>query len=113
MIDIPENSELISFGHNPFGSILIDKIYIPQNVTKINQSLLKGFYSLKSVKILPKNKKFTHYNDDLVIGKSSFLYDQLVFVRRNCRKIEIPSFIKEINSFSVSNCSNLESVNFK
>lgn len=111
-MDIPENSELISFGCNPFGSTLIEKIYIPQNVTKINQSLLKGFSTLKSIAISPKNKKFTHYND-FVIGKSSFLYDQLVFVPPNCREIEIPSFIKEINSFSVSNCSNLESVNFE
>lgn len=112
-IDIPENSELISFGHDPFGSTLIENIFIPQKVTEINQSLLKGFSTLKSITISPKNNKFAHYNNDLVVGKSSFSYDQLVFVRRNCRKIEIPSFIKEINSFSVSHCSNLKAVNFE
>ena len=53
------------------------------------------------------------YNKDLILSKSdpqSNNFDTLYFVSRETEKLDIPSFIKKINSYAISECDKLLNV---
>lgn len=90
---------------NAFSNSTIEKIFLPSSVSKLEKGWLYGALNLIKVSVMPNNKHFKNYDDNLVIGKSdskSDNFDVLIFARRDIKKIEIPQNIKQIGPYSFS-----------
>ena len=110
-IEFNENSELESIDNFAFES-LIESITIPSKTTDINFMLFKSTPKLKKNFVNENNTIFNDYENEFLIGKSDLNndeYDRLVFASRNIIKATILSFIKEISSYSFSECK-IESI---
>lgn len=83
----------------------LESITIPPSVCELAESWCIGTKKLTHATIMPNNKRYKNYTDNMIIGKSDINrdeYDILVFVCRNAKSIEIPPFIKEISPYSFS-----------
>lgn len=115
-VNIQENSNLIYLGESIFNNTSIESLTIPEKLSKISFSLFEGTPKLNSIKISPKNKLFSYYKKEMIIGKNNQnekVFTNLLFVRRNIEKIIIPSFIKCIKSYAFDSCKKLKSVEFE
>ena len=83
----------------------LESITILPSVCELAESWCIGTRNLTHVTIMPNNKRYKKYTDNMIIGKSDINrdeYDILVFVCRNTNSIEIHPFIKEISPYSFS-----------
>lgn len=109
-----KGSQLKTIEKNAFYSSPIKSISIPSSVEELKEGWCYGTWLLDDVKIMPNNKFFTNYDQNLVIGKSDInnnVYDILVFAPRNITELKIPSFIQKIDSFAFS-FSTLKKIGF-
>lgn len=51
---------------------------------------------------MPKNEHFIYCDDKMIVGKNNNEYNVLIFVRRDVKEINIPSFIRKIASYAFS-----------
>ena len=74
-----------------------------------------GTERLAKIEISPKNKRYLVLDQEMIIERSdsnSNIYDSLVFVFRDLEYIKIPSFIKYIKPYAISDTLNLLKVEF-
>lgn len=115
-IDFPENSELETIGSGAFDESSIRSLSIPSSVINLDEKWCQNIYKLTKISIDPNNKRYSYYNDSIIIGKSNLendFYDLLLFAPRNIKKVVIPSFIKRICPYAFDECTNLKSVFFE
>lgn len=105
-ITIPSNSKLKKIGDNAFNGTLIESITLPSNV-ELNELWCCRTKYLNNVVLLPKSNSCLKYGqNEIIIGKSNKsndIFDAFVFSKRNIKFITIPTFIKQINSYSLEN----------
>lgn len=114
-IKYDENSEITAVGKEFANSSQVESISFPQSIIKFEKGWCKGISKLSHISISQKNKNFLYLNESLIIGKSNpddNVYDTIIFARRNIEKVNIPSFIKHINSYAFSNCYFFHSIYF-
>ena len=98
-IHLPVDSKVEKIEKNAFADSSIESIFISSSVTCLSEGWCKGTSKLKKVKIMPKNKYFICFDNDMILGKSDIQsqnYDIILFVNRDIKKIKIPSFVKII-----------------
>lgn len=111
-IKFSPDSELQTIRYQAFFDTDIESIEIPSTVTTLEEGWCSNMESLINVKIRENNKRYKNFNDQIVIGKSDINndnYDVLVFVSRDVKELQIPSFIKIIGSYSFYK-SNIEKI---
>lgn len=114
-IKYDENSEITTVGKEFANSSRIESISFPQSIIKFEKGWCKGISKLNHISISNKNKNFFYLNESLIISKSNpndNVYDTIIFARRDIEKVNIPSFIKHINSYAFSNCYFFHSIFF-
>lgn len=116
-IEISEDSELLSIGLWAFHNTLIENIFIPPKLQSLEDRWFDGLAMLKSIEISPKNDHFGFIDQEHKIfgGKSDInneSYDILHFVLNGIEKVEIPSFVKQIKTYSFFWCKQLKNVTF-
>ncbi|KAK8897364.1 hypothetical protein M9Y10_015308 [Tritrichomonas musculus] len=116
-IEIPEDSQIVSFGKESFSCCSIKKIFIPANFESFGYNCYSGADYLTDIKISPHNKNFKYADKDskLIIGKSdpnSDNFDILIFANLSIEKAIIPSTIKIISPHAFSRCKNLRTIEF-
>lgn len=109
------NENLLTIGNEAFSFTSLKNILIPSNVNEIKEGWCRGISELTSIDISHKNSNFKSIENGVMIGKSdtkSNIFDTLYFVPRDIEQVSIPSYIKHINSYSFSECYNLQSIAF-
>lgn len=104
-IIFPANSKVETIEKEAFADSSIENVFIPSSVIDLKKGWCRGTSKLTSFNIAPNNKRFTYIDDKMLVGKSfieSDKYDNIIFVRRDCEKVAIPSFIKNISAYAFS-----------
>ncbi|KAK8836781.1 hypothetical protein M9Y10_037303 [Tritrichomonas musculus] len=109
-IQFPPDSEIQSIERNAFYFSLIESITIPASLTELREGWCAGTPKLKRVTVDPNNQRYKNCeeNDKLIVGKSdikSDKYDVLVFACRDIQTIEIPPYIRQIESHAFDSIS--------
>lgn len=100
---------------NPFFQSSISKLVLPESLEYIHYSAFNYADKLFEIEISPKNQKFRMVDKFLFrkSDESSKYFDALLFCRRNVENVEIPSYIKIIESYAFGNCENLKNLTFE
>ena len=105
-VQFPLDSEVRIIEKNAFVDSSIEKLFIPSKMSVLEEGWCNGTSRLTNVGVMPNNRYFMYLNNKMIIGKknndSNETYDTVHFVRRDIKKVEIPSFIERIESFSFS-----------
>ncbi|KAK8838499.1 hypothetical protein M9Y10_033127 [Tritrichomonas musculus] len=105
-VQFPLDSEVRIIEKNAFVESSIEKLFIPSKMSVLEEGWCNGTSRLTNVGVMPNNRYFMYLNNKMIIGKknndSNETYDTVHFVRRDIKKVEIPSFIERIESFSFS-----------
>ena len=104
-VQFPHDSEVRIIEKDAFADSSIEKLMIPSKVYLLEEGWCNGTPNLTNVTIMPNNCHFMCLDNKMIIGKKnedSQTYDAILFVRRDIKKVEIPSFIEEIGAFSFS-----------
>lgn len=110
-ITFSNDSALTTIGDRAFESSSIESLEIPANLQKLGENWCKKTNYLNNITISPKNQNYIYFDDKMLIGKLDNTkpdYDNLIFVRRDCTDIRIPSFIKRISNYSLEFCKKIE-----
>lgn len=113
-VEYSPNSELRSINECLFEGSSIENIVIPPSVEILDKFWYNGLNENFSISISPENHNFSWFNEKILLGKtnpSNDDFDVIVFVKRNIRSIEIPSFIKKIGSCAFESCKHLTRIN--
>lgn len=101
---------------NIFDNSSINTLNIPSSLEEIEDDWCSGLFNLNDITLAPNNHHFIHYQNDLILGKStdkSKNFDKLIFARRNINCVKIPSFVKVINSCAFAYCKLFDKVEFE
>lgn len=108
IFDIPDDSELTTIENEVFTDTNFQFLSIPPKLINLENGWCCGISELTMVSVSKKNPRYSTYNNQMIIGKSSIEsndYDVLVFCCRNLQTVEIPNFIKIIGPHAFSNSS--------
>lgn len=112
-LSFEEPSELSVIEKEAFSDTIIENLSIPSTICELENDWCCGTSNLYSAKIDGDNEYFINYQDDkMILGKSdqnSSQFDVIKFVQRNVSQIEIPPYIKKIDSYAFSS-SNIISI---
>lgn len=111
-IEIPSNSELRTIESDAFYNSPIESIYIPSKLVELVDGWCNRTTELDSFKVSSDNLMYKDYDGQMIIGKSSIekkIFDVLVFVKRNAKKVTIPSIIEIIAKNALEFCHSLSS----
>lgn len=114
VVDFEEGSEITTICKSAFKNSELSSLDIPENLIDLQQGWCKGLEKLESIIVSPKNKRFILFQEEFLIGKSDINkddYDSLYFACHKNTVINIPSFIKYINSYSISASLSVKTVN--
>ncbi|KAK8898405.1 hypothetical protein M9Y10_000691 [Tritrichomonas musculus] len=116
-IEFTEDSQLLSIGNNAFNFSALETIEIPRNVNKLEDGWCNSTECLVNVSISPENRNFMFLQDQnkVMVGKSNNEqdnFDVIKFACRDIKKVNIPNYIKRIDSFAFHECSYLNCVEF-
>lgn len=117
-IEIPENSELVSFDSQSFSKCSIHEIFIPSKFEDFKDGWCRESDKLQRLILAPDNPYFKYADEEenVIIGKSdnnNEQFDVIVFANRNIENVIIPSYIKYIKSYAFYCCSSLGNVEFQ
>lgn len=114
-IEIPMNCELQTIKSLAFEELSIKSLTISSKLINLEKDWSRSIFNLESIIVSPKNPRYCLFDEQILIGKSSLEeknYDSLVLCTKNIKKITIPSFIKIIESNALSNCRQLQTIEF-
>ncbi|KAK8887212.1 hypothetical protein M9Y10_038250 [Tritrichomonas musculus] len=115
-IGFAEDSELTTICANAFSNSSIETLSFPPNLKELEEGWCSFSTKLKMITVSPNNPFYISLNSQIIVGKNDpndEIYENLIFVSRNCREITIPSFIKRINPHSFQCCEKLVSISFE
>ena len=75
-VEFPCDSELQVIKNEAFGNTLIKRITIPSTVCELKKNWCLNTPYLENVIIMPNNKRYANYNENIVIGKSDVDSDE-------------------------------------
>ena len=113
-IRFESDSELQIIEKDAFTCSSIESIFIPASVIDIKAGWCIYADKLTTVKIDPKNSRYSYLDDQLIICKTTETnenYDEIVFGRRDIKEIKVPSFIKIIGPYAFGSCKQLRIIN--
>lgn len=112
IINITEDSAIISIEKNSFSYSSLKQINIPASVQELEEGWCNNTSNLKKVTISPNNPNFQYADDNqqIIIGKSDKNFDVLFFASRKIKQATIPDNIKRISSYAFESCFKLESI---
>lgn len=99
-ITFEKGSELQIIENSAFVFSSLQSIIISSKVAKLQEGWCKCAWRLNDVSINSENPNYLKYENKFIIGKNHEKYDTFTFSPRNITKVTIPSFIREIGSFS-------------
>ena len=111
-IQFPLDSQVQTIEQKVFYKSRIESIIIPPSLFELQEGWCNNTPNLTKITVMPNNEHFMCLEEKMIVGKSdekSCIYDVLVFVSRDAKKVKIPTFIKRIASFAFS-LSLIESV---
>ena len=114
-VNFHEESKLESISNFTFCDSSIQSLSISENLKYFDEGWCHLTKNLTNISISSKNKNFKYIYEKMIVGKldkKSDIFDVLVFARRDVDKIEIPFFIKKIESYSFSGCTKLKEIEF-
>lgn len=111
----PEDSQIESI---EFGVInkSFKKLSIPCSLKKIDQNCFQTANNITEIEVSPKNEIFCYKDNKYLLVKSSKtskIFDQIIFCRRDVIEATIPNYIKKIDAYSFSRCNQLKTVSFQ
>ena len=112
-IEISNDSKLEIIQKEAFYESSIESLTIPATLIDLNEGWCSGASNLNIIKINPKNKRYSFFDEKFIIGKTSIEqenFDVLVFCIRNIKTVTIPSFIKIIGPYAFEMCKKLKEV---
>lgn len=109
-ISFSEDSELETIQKAAFSHSTLQKLTIPEKVTKIEDGFCIGAKNLTEVCLSKNNETFEMINNDFLVNKKD---KNLVFARRNIESALIPSSVKKISPYSFDSCKNLKCIKFE
>ena len=115
-IKIQDESKLRTIEKNAFSYSNIKSITIPPSLIDLEEGWCKNALYLNEFKVSEKNPKYSNYENQFIIGKSSSdkeNFDVLVFCSRNVEIAIIPDFIEIIGAYSFQGCNKLQQVLFQ
>lgn len=106
-IDFENNSELKVFNNYLFDSSNIESISFPSSLRELKVEWCSCAANLNHIYLPPENKNFSYLdkNQKIICGKTNEnldIYDSIVFVARDTKKVLIPSTITQINAYAFS-----------
>ena len=109
------DSEIQTICENAFQNSGIFSLQIPEHLVDLQEGWCNGTEQLANIEISPKNERFSMLNQEMIIGRDdskSEIYDTLIFVCRDLNHVKIPSYIKHINPYALSDTLYLLNVEF-
>lgn len=101
------DSQLEVIDKDVFFSSSIESLLIPSKVSVLRYGWCAYTDKIKFVSLMPNNKNIINYEDKFIIGKTdpkSDVFDDLIFARRDLKRLTIPSFIRNIAPYSFNHC---------
>lgn len=114
-IQFTTNSNLQKIEKNAFFNSRIEFISIPSNLVELQEGWCAGTPKLTKFQIISNNQKYSNYENQFIIGKSSLEienFDLLVFSVRDIKTAKIPSFIEKIEPYAFNECRKIKNVEF-
>ncbi|KAK8890323.1 hypothetical protein M9Y10_035096 [Tritrichomonas musculus] len=114
-IEFPEESEILSFEKDCFYFANIQKIQIPAKLKNLNDKWNSNINDLTEIKVSPKNKEFTYFKGQFLVGKiskDSCTYDILHYARYDIEEAIIPPQIQILKKNSFIDHHKLRSIIF-
>lgn len=116
-INFPLNSALKTIENESFSYSSIESIFVPSNVSELQDGWLNHTSKLQKITISIENSNYK-YDDkqNFIFGRSnskSSNFDVIVSANRLINIAQIPSFIKHIDSFAFSYCMSLKVIIFE
>ena len=114
-ITFPDDSEIITFEQRCFHFTHIRKLKIPAKLKYLETGWCCYIRELTDIEVSPKNKNFTYYNNQFLLGKSDDskdIFDILHYARFDIKEAIIPTQVKIIKRFSFLNHDQLKSIIF-
>lgn len=92
----------------------IIKLVLPSTLKKI-EDIFVSIEKLVDIELAPDNPYFSYVENKFLLQKNDTTnkFDILIFCRRDVERITIPSYIKCIRDYSISDCSKLQSITFE
>lgn len=115
-IEFVKDSQLNSIENEAFAGTNLTYLFIPSLVEKLDDDWCYKMPYLVDVEVSSDNSTFFVMNSNIVIGKSDLLndqYDTIFFACRDIKEAIIPNYIKRINNYAFSECTELTSVEFE
>lgn len=112
-IQFPYDSMLQTIEKNAFSESSIEKLFIPSSVIDLKGGWCSVAKNLKHITISPKNPKYSLFDNKFIIGKSQIErdeYDVILFCFKDINILNLPTFIKVIESHSFCNCQKLNKI---
>lgn len=84
-----------------FSRASIEVLTIPSKVTDLDSKWSSGLFNLRKIKLMPDCEIYKLYNNNLLLSKcypENDIFDIILFSYRNIQQVEIPSFIRVIES---------------
>ena len=107
-IEFSNESEITIIKEEAFLNCNIESLHIPRSINKLSDGWCRGTSKLTNIKIDPNNETYINLDNKMIIGKTSESnkeYEELIFVRRDIENLIIPTFIKRICKYSISETS--------
>lgn len=104
-ISFPDDSEIDTIEKDAFYNSSLKLLFIPSSISNLNEGWCRGTPNLNLIKLCPNNERYIYLNNSMIIEKNdkmNDIYDKIVFARRDIKDIIIPTFIKNIGSYSFS-----------
>lgn len=113
-VKIPNNCELQMLDEGAFQYTSIECFTYPPTLIEVDEKWCMSSYYLINVFVHPNNPRFSHFDDDIIVSKSSIEqinYDILFFCNKNVKKeVKVPSCIKRIAANSFEYCEELTKI---
>ena len=112
-VSFAKDSEISIFSSKSFYFSSIESLSLPASLEHLENGWCQETKFLTKISISPRNKKFIYNDEKMILGKSNEFdenYDTIYFTRRDIKEVQIPSFIKYINSSAFDSCEKLKKI---
>lgn len=115
-ITINQNSKLKIIEKEAFSGTSINQISISENVQELKEGWCNNTKKLENIFVSPNNEHYLSIKNKIIVEKSVDImqneFSVLTFACRDIENFTVPSYIKQINSFTFYDCLNLKSIQF-
>lgn len=107
-IQFVKNSQVLKICKNAFAYSSLQKLYIPKSLAILEEGWCLNAKKLNYIEVSPKSHYFNLIDYKLISKDGRTIF----FVQKDIEKIDIPTTVKTISSYSFAHCYNLQLINF-